>query len=627
MLRFAPAGAADNWRGKASAASPQVRSVGGDELNVCVALANLGRNAAWVSVLPSGPLGDVIRTCAADAGVCLKHVTIDEGGEVGCFHLLPERRAVHFQRKNSSFALQQPGVIDWPALLAERASDGGARVWLHVTGITPMLGAGAAENWRQGICAAHAAGHCVSLDFNHRPQLGSFETLWAIVEPQLPRLVLLVLSTSSVLDFAKHYKVPLTDTDASRNDGGVQLICVLRVLQSKLGGPAVACCCKRRSEDGVQRRWSVIIDAGGTYTTRLVPTTHTPKDECGGGSAWAAGVIDRLAGEAKSWERGSTTTFGSTALAATRRGDLLAALAQETIGDHCTATRAELDDLESRHAGVAASVPAAGVAAKRPSPADGSDAVERPAKAARMGVLDASAEARITNALKHMDACKVVAILRAKFEKRAVERASELAELGFTAIEVTTDSAGFKEGTLLPAVARAVGDRCLVGIGTVTTLAQLEIAARGGARFALSPVRPSAGWGTTGFVGECHARGIVAVPAACSPQEIYECVEQYGARAVKLFPAQLWSPSSLSDLRRIGDFGKYRICPSGGIDCSTVESWLAVGASAVGMGSCLVGKDVATPPGDTKALEAAEKDWATKGRKNAADIAQRLKLR
>ena len=71
-----------------------------------------------------------------------------------------------------------------------------------------------------------------------------------------------------------------------------------------------------------------------------------------------------------------------------------------------------------------------------------------------------------------------------------------------------------------------MGDRCLIGVGTITTLKQLEIAHKGGAAFALSPVRPThGGFEEHGFVKECHARGIVAMPAAYTPQEIYEAQE------------------------------------------------------------------------------------------------------
>jgi len=266
---------------------------------------------------------------------------------------------------------------------------------------------------------------------------------------------------------------------------------------------------------------------------------------------------------------------------------------------------------------------------------DGLTAAGDPASAAEPGVPaeltagsleQGEASMRLLEALELLDSAKVIGILRAKHEARAVERAVELADLGYRAIEVTVDSVGFAEGRLLPAVVRAVGGRCLVGIGTVTTPEHLELAVQGGARFALSPVRPTVGWGHGGFVRECHRRGVLAMPAAFTPQEIHQCVEEYGALTVKIFPAQLWSPSALKDLRRIGDFGKYRLCPSGGVTCSTAEAWLAAGATAVGMGSCLVGKDVATSPEDSVALCAAEQEWRSKAKLDAANLAKRLSL-
>ena len=70
----------------------------------------------------------------------------------------------------------------------------------------------------------------------------------------------------------------------------------------------------------------------------------------------------------------------------------------------------------------------------------------------------------------------------------------------------------------------------MIGVGTITTLKQLEIAHAGGAAFALSPVNPKFdGFEENGFVKECHARGILAMPAAYTPQEVYEAVAQ-GAR-------------------------------------------------------------------------------------------------
>jgi hypothetical protein len=53
-----------------------MRSVGGDELNVCVALAKLGRKTKWVSVLPCGPMGKVVLDSADQVDV--SHVIMEK---------------------------------------------------------------------------------------------------------------------------------------------------------------------------------------------------------------------------------------------------------------------------------------------------------------------------------------------------------------------------------------------------------------------------------------------------------------------------------------------------------------------------------------------------------------------
>ena len=193
------------------------------------------------------------------------------------------------------------------------------------------------------------------------------------------------------------------------------------------------------------------------------------------------------------------------------------------------------------------------------------------------------------------------------------------------AVEITTDSVGFEDG-LLKKVHALIGDRCLIGVGTITTLKQLEIAAAEGAAFALSPVNPKFdGFERRGFVHECHKRGIVAMPAAYTPQEIYEAQAQ-GARTIKLFPAQKWTPKQLKDLKAVGDFGKANICPSGGINHENAAEWLAAGAAAVGMGSCLAGRDIKIEDSSSPAFQAAVEKWTTTERPAAAALAETLHL-
>jgi 2-dehydro-3-deoxyphosphogluconate aldolase / (4S)-4-hydroxy-2-oxoglutarate aldolase len=149
----------------------------------------------------------------------------------------------------------------------------------------------------------------------------------------------------------------------------------------------------------------------------------------------------------------------------------------------------------------------------------------------------------------------VIGILRTNNRDVAFARGVELAKLGCKALEVTADSDDFPN--LLRDLRAAVGDTCLVGAGTLMSAHDVEVAAAAGAQFAISPIHPD-----DGFVSSCHAHGMLAVPAAFTPQEIYRAVSA-GAKMVKLFPAQMWSPANLKALKQIGSFGDVDIMPSG----------------------------------------------------------------
>src|SRR5260370_29344054 len=137
--------------------------VGGAELNSAVGLARLGRNAAWVSRLTDNPLGRLIVNRAREAGVDTGHVLFTKDDRVGLYFLefgaAPRASSVLYDRKDAAIAHIQPGMIAWADAF------NGAK-WFHVTGITPALGASAAETTREALKAARAAGVCTSIDLN-----------------------------------------------------------------------------------------------------------------------------------------------------------------------------------------------------------------------------------------------------------------------------------------------------------------------------------------------------------------------------------------------------------------------------------------------------------------------------
>jgi 2-dehydro-3-deoxygluconokinase len=144
--------------------------VGGAELNTAVALARLGRTAAWVSRLTRNPLGRLIANRARAAGVSTDHVLWTDADRVGVYFLefgaAPRASSVLYDRKGAAIAGIAPGMVPWTEVFA------GAR-WFHVTGITPALSATAAEATREALQAARAAKVMTSIDLNYRAKLWS----------------------------------------------------------------------------------------------------------------------------------------------------------------------------------------------------------------------------------------------------------------------------------------------------------------------------------------------------------------------------------------------------------------------------------------------------------------------
>src|SRR5438477_9759987 len=84
-----------------------------------------------------------------------------------------------------------------------------------------------------------------------------------------------------------------------------------------------------------------------------------------------------------------------------------------------------------------------------------------------------------------LEESRVVAILRRTEAALAVETAEALLRGGIAVIEVTLNTAGALE--MLRAMRDAVGDRAVLGAGTVLDIAAADAALAAGAQFIVSP--------------------------------------------------------------------------------------------------------------------------------------------
>jgi len=173
---------------------------------------------------------------------------------------------------------------------------------------------------------------------------------------------------------------------------------------------------------------------------------------------------------------------------------------------------------------------------------------------------------------------RVMAIARGVGRADLPRLAEALGRGGVRVLEVTLNSPD-AVGAIAD-LAGAVGDRILLGAGTVLDLAGAEAAVAAGARFLVMPhVDPE-------LVTWSAERGLPAFPGAMTPTEVLSGWRA-GAAAVKVFPAAVLGAGYLRELR--GPLDEVALLPTGGIRAENAAEFLAAGAVAVAAGGWLVG--------------------------------------
>lgn len=169
---------------------------------------------------------------------------------------------------------------------------------------------------------------------------------------------------------------------------------------------------------------------------------------------------------------------------------------------------------------------------------------------------------------------RILAIVRARSEEVAAQQARNLVAAGLAVVEVSMTTPGAL--ALVRAVSRG---STVIGAGTVLDESTAVQAARAGARFLVTPTLD------VGVIRAAHRYGLAIVVGCGSATEAVTAVE-HGADAVKLFPANAFSPAALRAI--LEPLPQIPLVPTGGIPWESAGDWLRAGAIAVGLGSALV---------------------------------------
>ena len=171
----------------------------------------------------------------------------------------------------------------------------------------------------------------------------------------------------------------------------------------------------------------------------------------------------------------------------------------------------------------------------------------------------------------------LVAILRGVKPEEVEAMADALYAEGFRVIEVPLNSPDALDS--IGRLARRMPADAVVGAGTVLSVqAVADVQAAGGTVI----VMPHA---DVEVIRAAKARGLFCVPGAATPTEAFAAVNA-GADAVKLFPAELVTPTVMKAMRAVLP-KTLRLLPVGGITPETMAVFKNAGASGFGLGSAL----------------------------------------
>jgi len=181
---------------------------------------------------------------------------------------------------------------------------------------------------------------------------------------------------------------------------------------------------------------------------------------------------------------------------------------------------------------------------------------------------------------------QLMVAVRTDTAEDAYNAAAACVEGGIRFVEITFSVPGADE-----VISRLSGDkRVTVGAGTVLSTGDVKKALNAGASYIVSPNFDE------DVVRLTKKEGVMSVPGACTPTEIYRAFKA-GGDIIKLFPfVEIGGLGFLRAVRGPLPFVNYMLC--GGASLENVSNYLAAKAAGILIGSAIIRRDLV-----------AAKDW------------------
>jgi 2-dehydro-3-deoxyphosphogluconate aldolase/(4S)-4-hydroxy-2-oxoglutarate aldolase len=175
----------------------------------------------------------------------------------------------------------------------------------------------------------------------------------------------------------------------------------------------------------------------------------------------------------------------------------------------------------------------------------------------------------------------IIAVVRAQKAEQVLPLSEALIAGGVIAIEITMTTPNAIEA--IREASKTLGNRALIGVGTVLDAKTCRAAIDAGAEFVVAPVCQ------LDLIPIAAAANRPIMLGSYTPTEAQRAHEA-GADFIKIFPADTLGPKYIKALR--APLPHLQIVPTGGVDAGNVGEWLKAGCVAVGAGSSLVSSKI-----------------------------------
>ena len=180
---------------------------------------------------------------------------------------------------------------------------------------------------------------------------------------------------------------------------------------------------------------------------------------------------------------------------------------------------------------------------------------------------------------------KIVVIVRGVEKEKLIPLAEAMYEGGIRLLDITYDATGKtpdeETAANIEMLAKHFEGRMYIGAGTVIRPNQVELTAKAGGKFIISPDTNKE------IIEKTRELGLVSMPGALTPTEIADAA-RFGADFVKLFPVNAFGTEYVKAVK--APLSHVKLLAVGGVDEKNIADYAKAGACGFGIGSNIVNK-------------------------------------